>query len=116
MLVCGPGLYRQRQMGHARATEDVSIALDFFGGAEGLLVIVRELYGRVSVYVVHFADEAERVESVVALWIAVAEIVGEERAPASAEADTALGLPFGSIKKIAGRAEVIGSEPVLDFP
>jgi len=47
---------------------------------------------------------------------AVAEIVGQQRAPAGAEADAAAGGPFLLVEEIAGLAEVGGSVARVNFP
>jgi len=54
----------------------------------------------------NFADQADGIEPGAAAGIAAAEIVGEERAPASAEANAAAGSPFAAIVEVGGAAKI----------
>src|SRR5580698_10233657 len=89
--------------------------LDLFGWPQSLAEIIGELHGRSSVGALELADQADRIEGGAALGIAVAEIVGEQRTPAGAEADAALRKPPVLVEKIAGVVKISGRGPIEEL-
>lgn len=98
--------------GDALEAEDAPVALDLLGRAERLVEVVRELDGGTAIDLVELADKAEGIETAIALRVAVAEIVGEQCAPACAETDAGLGEPLLRIEKVGGAAEICGGGAV----
>src|SRR5262245_8993330 len=79
-----PDLHRH---GQARLRADLkyaAVALDLAGRADGLERVVGKLNGRAAVGRDHLADEGERVEA--AVGAEAAEVVGQKRTPAIADA------------------------------
>ena len=72
------------------AAEGVAVAGDFGGGAGGFAGVVGELDGGDAVGAGEFADERNGGEGVFVAGVAVAEVVGEQRAPAGGETDAAV--------------------------
>lgn len=104
----GMDLGHYRRIGNTGDPKNLPVALDFRGGAHGLGVVVRELDRRTAVDLAQLADEADRVEAIVAMGIAIAKIVGQQCSPASTEANAPIGTPAGIVKKIAGMPETRG--------
>src|SRR5580692_12725479 len=74
-------------VGNAGKPEEAAVTLGFGRIAQGLRVVIRELDSRAAVYIAQFTNQADGVESIAALRVAVAEVVGQQRAPSGAEAD-----------------------------
>ena len=91
---------------HTREAEEASVAFHFFRGAESLLEVIGQLHGWPPFDVIQLADQAQRMERVIALRISVAEIIGQQRAPAGAEADASFAHPFLLIEEIPRIAEI----------
>src|SRR5579859_3032177 len=104
-----------RRFGDAGEPEDALVTLDFSARTERFLEIVGKLHGGPAVGVVELADQAQRVEIHAAVGIAVAEIVGQQRAPARAEADAAAGRPLLFVHEVAGLAKIGGSISRMNF-
>src|SRR5580693_132487 len=100
---------------HSGRTEHSAVALHFGERAERLGVIIGKLHGRAAVRTRHFADQTDGIESAAALRIAAAEIVGQQRAPAGAEANTPTGDPLAAIDKIGRGAEIGGCRTVHQY-
>ena len=111
-----PGLREDWSLGDAGEAEDALVALDFSAGAKSFLEIVGKFYGGAAVGIVELADQAEGIEIHATVRIAIAEIVGQERAPAGAETNAAAGGPLFPIEKVAGLAEIGGSVACVNFP
>src|SRR5262249_18810480 len=86
--------------------KDAAVAGDLRGWAEGFLEIVRGLDRGRAFRVVQLTDHIEGIEGRIGSRAAIAEVVGQQGAPASAEADAALRQPFFGIEKIGGTAEI----------
>ena len=80
--VCNPG-----------SAEDAAVAFDFRLAVPWPLIVVRKLDGGAAIYFAELANQADGIEAFVAARIAIAEIVGEIRAPAGAEAYTRIQAP-----------------------
>src|SRR5579863_3518706 len=96
----------QRSVSDARGPEYAFVALNFRWRTERLRRIVGKLDRRPSLHVGNFSDQADGIKIVAAAGIASAKIVGEQRAPASAEPNFTIWNPLVLIEKI-GRVEKI---------
>ncbi len=76
--------------------------------------VVGEFDGGAAVDIVEFADQAERIEAGISQRVTIAKIIGEQSAPASAEADAAAGEPFFFVEEIGGLAEIGRLRAVLE--
>src|SRR6202044_58471 len=93
---------------HSGRTEHSAVPLHLGERAERLGVIIGKLHGRAAVRTRHFADQTDGIESAAALRVAAPEIVGQQRAPAGAEANTPTGDPLAAIDKISRPGEIAG--------
>src|SRR5580698_669980 len=84
-------------VGYSRGSENSAIARDFGAQAGGFGVVVGELHCWAPIRFGHLADQASGMQSVFSVWIAAAKIVGQQRAPASTEADPPSRRPFRGV-------------------
>ena len=98
-------------------SEDAAVALGFGGRAHGLGVVVRELDGGAAVDFAELADQADGVEAVVAVGIAVAKVVGEQVPQPALKRMRRSGSPsaLGSRKSAAQRKSA-GAAPLRIVP
>ena len=101
-----PRVCHNGTIGNSGRTEYSLAALNLFPRSYCLFQVVREFCRRVAVRIVEFAHQIERVKAEVSARIAIAEIIGEQRAPSRTEADTSPGGPFPLIAKITGLAKL----------
>src|SRR6266567_3595828 len=94
------------EVGDAFGAKDAAIAIHFFRRTHGLGVVIRELHGGPAFHFAELANQADGVEAPVALRIAVAKIIREERAPSGAEADARFWSPPVRILKICAAAKI----------
>src|SRR5580693_4627891 len=73
-------------------SEHAAVTFDFHRWAESFRVIVGKLHGWAAV----------------AAGVTAAEVVGEQRAPAGAETNTAAGSPLAAIIEVGGAAKIAG--------
>ncbi len=92
---------------NSHRSEHAAVAFDFHRRAERLCVIIGKLDGWTAFDAGDFADQADGIEAAVAAGIAAAEIVGEQRAPARAEANAAAGSPLAPIFEVGCAAEIV---------
>src|SRR5580700_93082 len=78
---------------YAGGAEDAAIAIDLAGRAHGLHVIVRQLHGGPAFDFGQLADQAHGIKAAIAPWVAVAKVIGQQRAPAGAETNAAIRRP-----------------------
>ena len=105
--------WRLRDAGEAK---HAPIALNFFGGTQRFLKVVGKLHCRLAIGVVEFAHQVYRMEAASALRIAVAEIIGQQRAPTRAETDAPFRNPFPRIEEVACLPKIRGRSAVANRP
>src|SRR5580698_1124006 len=89
-------------------SEHAAVTFDFHRWAESFRVIVGKLHGWAAFDAGDFADQANGIEAAVAAGVTAAEVVGEQRAPAGAETNTAAGSPLAAIIEVGGAAKIAG--------
>src|SRR2546429_3964379 len=77
------------------------IALNLIAGAQGFFKVIGKFHCWLAIGIVELAHQTYRIEIATALRIAVAKIIGQQRAPTRAETDTPFGNPFPLIEKVA---------------
>src|SRR5271170_733844 len=105
-------LRHDRNLGHTCRSKDPHVALDLLSRTERLPIVIGKLDCRPAIGVVELADQACRIEGVIAARVTVAEIVRQQSAPACAEADAPLRKPLFLVEKIAGIVKIRGRGPI----
>jgi len=80
-------------MSKAGESKHPLIALDLFARPQRLLKVVGKFHCWLAIGIIELAHQTQRVEVVTALRIAVAKIIGQQRAPTRTEPDAALTAP-----------------------
>src|SRR5580658_7357677 len=96
--------------------EHPPVALNLFGGTQRFLKAIGKLHCWLAISIVELAYEIYRIETAAAPRIAVAKIVGQQRAPTGAETDALFGKPFTLIEEVAclpkvGRRSAVANRP-----
>ena len=86
-----------RNIGNTSHAEDAPVALGLFWVAHGFGVVIGELDRGPAVDLAELAHKADRIEAVVVLRIASAEIIRQQSAPAGAKANAAIRNPSARI-------------------
>src|SRR5271163_1857288 len=97
---CTKALGDHRDVTNSDGAEDAAVAVDFHRWTERFRIIIGKLYRGAAFDAGHFADQADGVEAGVTAGIAAAKIIGEERAPAGAEANAAAGSPLATVVEV----------------
>src|SRR5580704_9678074 len=105
-----------RRLRDAGESEHALIALNFFGGTQPLLKVVGKLHCRIAIGVVELTHQVYWIETASALRIAVAEIIGQQRAPTCAETYAPFGNPVSRIEKVASLPKIIRGSAVANRP
>src|SRR5277367_6752609 len=77
-------LRHDRNLGHTCRSKDPHVALDLLSRTERLPIVIGKLDCRPAIGVVELADQACRIEGVIAAGVAVAEIVRQQSATRAA--------------------------------
>ena len=93
--ICDPG-----------SSKNPPIAIDFGWRPHGLLIVVRKFDRGAPVNLAQLANQAYRIEAVVAMRIAISEIIGEIRSPARAETDLVLRRPFARVQEVLSAVKI----------
>ena len=109
-------LRHNRCMSKAGESKHPLIALDLFARPQRLLKVVGKFHGWLAIGIIELAHQTQRVKVVTALRIAVAKIIGQQRAPTRTEPDAALGKPFFLIEKVARLVEIFGRSAIANRP
>src|SRR5271156_833022 len=114
--VRGGGSRNQRSAGDACGAKHAAVAFNLIRRPQRLRVIVGELDCRLAFGVGDLANQTDGIKAAAAVRITAPEIVGEQSAPAGAEADPAARLPLLLIQKIGGSTEIFGCHARLKRP
>ena len=82
------------------------IALNLIAGAQGFFKVIGKFHCWLAIGIVELAHQTYRIEVAAALRIAVAKIIGQQRAPTRTETDAPLGNPFCLIEKVARLSKI----------
>src|SRR6266481_168642 len=109
-------LHHNRCMSNPGEAKHQLIALNLFARSQSFLKVVGEFHCRLAIRIVELAHQTYRIEVAAVLRIAVAKIIGQQRAPTRAETDAPLGNPFCLIEKVARLSKIDRRSAVADCP
>ena len=107
----GGGSHQHGLFGEHWAAEDAAVAFDGVCWPGGFIGVVAQLDGGNAVGAGELADQADGLEGVLAARMTFAEVVGEQRAPASGEADAAVEVLMQADD--LGGVETVGGDEAL---
>src|SRR5260370_37899101 len=93
-------LRHNRCMSKAGESKHPLIALDLFARPQRLLKVIGKFHCWLAIGIIELAHQTQRVKVVTALSIAVAEIIGQHRAPTRTKPDAAIVKPFFFIEQV----------------
>src|SRR5581483_10396093 len=101
------GLGEHRRLRYSCHTKYTPVPLSFLRIAQRLRIVVGQFDGGAAFRFGKLANQAHWIEALPILWIAVAKVVGKQRAPAGAEANATVRNPAIGITEVLGGTEVL---------